>query len=118
MIKKDRKIRLERDPPDGRLLEIIQLKIKIPRRTNTPIGKRLTKELKTMWLKKERRKSVALVATWTTTPGENAENRSWLPQPSLTEIGETLNNRSNLVPVLYRYTNPRQPNENNLQRLI
>jgi len=52
-------------------------------------------ESRTMWLKNEKRRNAAPVAAWTTTPGENTVSQSWLPQPSHTKIGETLNNDLN-----------------------
>jgi len=95
--KGDQPIKLEKDLPDGKLREITQQKIKLIllRRTSIPIGKRHTMESRMRWLKNEKRRNAAPVAAWTTTPGENAVSQSWLPQPSHTKIGETLNNHLN-----------------------
>jgi len=76
--RRGRTIKLERDRADGSRLEITSQKTKIilPQRTSILIGKRLTKESSTMWLKNERRRNAAPIAAWTTTPGENAVSQS------------------------------------------
>jgi len=74
-------------------------------------------ESRTMWLKNEKRRNAARVAAWTTTPGENAVSQFWLPQPSHTKIGETLNNHLNQEPAHLQCTNLLQHDKNNLQRL-
>jgi len=117
--KGDRQIELERDLPDGKLLEIIPPKIKtiLLRRTSIPIGKRHRIESRTMWLKKEKRRNAALVAAWTTTPGESAVSQFWFPQLSHTKIGETLNNHLNQELAHSQCTNLLQQDKNHLQRL-
>jgi len=62
--KGDRAIKLERDLPDGKLLELTPHKIKtiLLRRMSILIGKRHTMESRTMWLKNERRRNAAPVA--------------------------------------------------------
>ena len=97
MKKGDWTIKLERDHPDGKPREIPRQEIEtiLLRRTNILIGKKHKTESKTMWLTNEKRRNAALVAAWTTTPGENAVSQLWLPQPSHTKIGETLNNHLN-----------------------
>jgi len=119
MKKGDRTIKLERDLPDGKLLEITSQQIKTIRlqKTSIPIGKRHTMESKTMWLKNGKGKNAAHVAAWTTTPGENAISQSWLPQPSDTKIGETLNNHLNQELAHSQCTNLLQHDSNHLQRL-
>jgi len=81
------------------------------------IGKRHTMESRMMWLKNEKRRNAAPVAAWATTPGENALRQSWLPQPSHTKIGETLNNHLNQELAHSQCTNRLQHDKNHLQRL-
>jgi len=82
-----------------------------------PIGKRHTMESRTMWLRNEKRRNATPVAAWTNTPGENAVSQSWLPQPSHTKIGETLNNHLNQELAHSQYTNHLQHDKNHLRRL-
>ena len=111
--------KLERDLPDGKLLEITPPKIKtiLLQKTSIPIGNRHTMESRIMWLKNERRRNAAPVAAWTTTPGENAVSQSWLPQDSHTKIGETLNNHLNQELAHSQCTNLLQHDKNHLQRV-
>jgi len=81
------------------------------------IGKRHMMESRTMWLKNEKRRNAAPVAAWTTTPEENAVSQSWLPQPSHTKIGETLNTHLNQELAHSQCTNLLQHDKNHLQRL-
>jgi len=99
-------------------------------RNNTAKNKNITvaKDEHTNWKKaqhgikddvveKQKRRNAAPVAAWTTTPGENAVSQSWLPQPSHTKIGETLNNHLNQELAHSQCTNLLQYDKNDLQRL-
>ena len=74
-------------------------------------------ESRTRWLKNEKGRNAALVAAWTTTPGENVLSQSWLPQPSYTKIGETLNNHSNQELAHSQCINLLPPDKHKVQRV-
>jgi len=85
---------------------------------HAPLLKRKREELdKGFNTKYQKRRNAGPVAAWTTTPGENTVSQSWLPQPSHTKIGETLNNHLNQELAHSQCTNLLQHDKNHLKRL-